>query len=69
MAKRKDRASTLMVPGRPNTGLPIPVSFACTCEVCPEAGLPCTNLAPDNEDLCDECAMGIHESERDGYDA
>lgn len=41
------------------------VIFACACPTCVDDGMPCTNLAPDNEDLCDECALCIHEIDRE----
>lgn len=42
----------------------MPEINGCICQVCAEDGLECTNIAPDGEDECIECGMGIHERER-----
>ena len=41
-----------------------PKVSGCICQECAERGFDCTQIAPDNEDQCDECSMGVHEDER-----
>lgn len=43
-----------------------PQPNGCICDICTSGGdgRECTNVAPDGEDICDECSMGTHEWER-----
>jgi hypothetical protein len=41
-----------------------PKANGCICDECAADGLECTNVAPDGEDQCDECALGVHEDQR-----
>lgn len=51
-------------PERPRSSAAAAEPNACHCQACFIGGAPCSLLAPDDESICDECSMGIHEWDR-----